>query len=63
MLIQLFFYMLDQVYYTCVSMQFSENAAGLTICHLSHSSATVTGGLEMILLCKTVNKGKQFWFT
>lgn len=44
-------------------MLFSENAAGLTICRLSHSSATVTGGLEMILLCKKVTQSKQFWFT
>lgn len=47
-------------YILFVSINFLEAFGDLVICKLSHCSASVDGGLEMILLCEKVAKGKHF---
>lgn len=54
------YHILDQVFYIlCLSMLVPEALCDLAICKLSHCSATVAGGLDMILLCEKVTKGKH----
>ena len=42
--------------YDYINYQFTEAMSDLVICKLSHCSASVAGGLEMILLCEKVAK-------
>lgn len=39
---------------------FTETVSDLTITKLSHYTAPVTGGQEVILLCDQINKGIRF---